>query len=120
MRRGLALGLALALGLSLPATARAHCSTAKGQPLRTDSKLTLDYLICKHAEQAQAQTRLRLKTAPPQDKTQIPDGAIDRLGRRTDPFGARARAAQQGVDAMGDVNKDMADRLLLLKPRRIP
>ena len=113
-------GLALALVLAFPASADAACSRTKGQPLRTDSDLTLDYLICKHREQAEALQRLRVTRPPPQDETQIPDGALDRLGRRTDPFGDRSRRAQQSLDAMDGLNDTFSDRLKLLQPPRLP
>lgn len=113
-------GLALVLALTLPAAAQADCERTKGQPLATDDQLTLDYLICKHREQAEALQRQRVRRPPPQDESQIPDGAVDDLTRRTQPFAERARRTQDAVDAMGDVNIEMGDRLKMLQPRRIP
>ncbi|MGP3697688.1 hypothetical protein [Rhodobacter sp. NSM] len=112
--------LVAALALALPGAAQAACVKSKGTPLRTDEDLTLDYLICKHREQAEALERQRVQTVPPQDETQIPDGSMDDLYRRTSPFTDRARRTQESLDSMGDVNTLMGDRLKLLEPRRLP
>ncbi|WP_145109973.1 hypothetical protein [Cereibacter sediminicola] len=112
--------LAAALALALPGAAQAACVKSKGTPLRTDDELTLDYLICKHREQVEALQRQRVRVVPPQDKTQIPEGAVNDLDRRTSPFNERARRTQEALDSMGDVNTQMGDRLKMLEPRRLP
>ncbi|MGP3724299.1 hypothetical protein [Cereibacter sphaeroides] len=114
------LWLVAALALALPGAAQAACVKSKGTPLRTDDELTLDYLLCKHREQAEALQRQRVRQVPPQDETQIPDGVIDKYQRRTTPFFDRSRSTQDSLDSMGDVNTLMGDRLKLLEPRRLP
>ncbi|MCE6949849.1 hypothetical protein LAZ40_01720 [Cereibacter sphaeroides] len=112
--------LAAGLVLALPAAAQAACEKAKDRPLRTDEDLTLDYLMCRHREQAEALQRHRAKKVLPQDETQQPEGAISDLGRRTDPFAEQSRRTQESLDAMRGVNIEMGDRLKLIQPRRLP